>query len=83
MRHVSIVSNPREAGLTAYTIQFTQEEHGPIRSLLDDGFWYIHPAQEETVIVWAKDAEAIPEVLTYHYGRKWSGLHMVLPQPQP
>ena len=83
MRHVSREINPREAGLTPYHIQFTREESPPVRSLLDEGFWYTHPAQNEDVIVWAKDAASIPEVLTYHYHRSWSGLNVLPSQPAP
>jgi len=82
MRHVSIVSNPREAGLTPYHVQFTVEDSPPVRSLLEEGFWYTHPAQEDEAIVWAKDEEAVAEVLTYHYRRSWSGLR-ILPAPAP
>ena len=48
MRHVSIEINPREAGLTPYHVRFTVEESPPVKSLLEDGFWYTQPEQEET-----------------------------------
>jgi hypothetical protein len=49
--------------------------------MLDEGMWYSHPERDETAIVWAKDAEAIPHVLTYHYPGSWRGLKVMEPQP--
>lgn len=80
-RHLSIEISPREAGLTPYTVRFTRDESPPLRSMLDEGMWYSHPERDETAIVWAKDAEAIPHVLTYHYPGSWRGLKVMEPQP--
>jgi hypothetical protein len=44
----------------------------------DEGIWFSHPERIETAVVWAKDSDAIPQVLTYHYQDTWSDL-TVLP----
>ena len=77
MHHLSTILNPRDAGLTPFVVRFTCAASGPVRSLLDDGLWYVHPAQEETATVWAKEEAGIAAVLTYHYRRSWSQ-HTVL-----
>ena len=76
LRHLSIEISPRGHGLTPYQVTFTREESPPLRSMLDEGVWYCHPQHTETTIVWAREATSIPDVLTYHYGRSWSDLHI-------
>jgi len=83
MRHLSIGINPREAGLTPYHVRFTREESPPVRSMLKEGVWYTHPEQHEDMIIWAKDVEAIAEVLIYHYRRSWSDMSMIPEGPKP
>ena len=81
MIHLSMVINPHEAGLHPYDIAFHRPESAPVRSLLDEGLVYAHPARTERATVWADSTEAIADVLTYHYGNEWSDLRL-LPKQQ-
>jgi hypothetical protein len=74
LRDLSLEIHPREAGLQPYPVAFTREESSPVTSMLEEGAWYTHPERHEHVMVWTKDAAAIAEVLTSHYGRRWHGL---------
>ena len=78
MQHLSIELQPRDHSLTPYRVTFTRAQSHPIRSLLDEGLWYTHPERTETAVVWAKDSDAIPQVLTYHYQDTWSDLTVLL-----
>ena len=77
MRHVSILTNPREAGLKPYRVSVHRPESPPVRSILDDGIVYRHPERIETATVWAENEDNISEVLKYHYGTDWKDLQIL------
>jgi hypothetical protein len=64
MKHVSIVINPREAGLKPYRVSFHRPESMPVKSRLDEGIIYRHPECAETATVWGESEEAVADVLT-------------------
>jgi hypothetical protein len=77
MKHLSIYTNPREHGLTPYHVAFRRAESRPLPSMLDEGVVYRHPERTENAVVWAQNAQAIPDVLTYHYRGSWSDLEIL------
>jgi len=77
MQHLAREMAPQAHGLTPYRVTFRRAESHPIRSMLDKGVWYTHPAREETAIVWAQEEASIAEVLTYHYRKSWSNLRVL------
>jgi len=80
LRHLSIEVNPREHGLTPYRVTFTRAESPPLPSMLAEGIWYQHTERTETTVVWAREMEAIPKVLTYHYQDSFSDVRILPPE---
>ena len=82
MQHLSIELHPCDHGLTPYHVSFRRSESHPLPCMWDEGIWFSHPERIETAIVWAKDSDAIPQVLMYHYQDTWSE-PTVLPNDDP
>ncbi len=83
MHHLSMVLYPRHAGLHPFHVRFSLPESALVRSMLDDGFRYRHPAREQEAIVWAQDSHGVDAVLTYHYGTQWHGLVLLSDERRP
>jgi hypothetical protein len=77
MLTLSICLYLREAGLKPYRVAFQRHQSAPVRSMLDEGVIYCHPARQEEAIVYAENEAGIPAVLDYHYLRGWSGLRVL------